>query len=242
MIPNPACIITRKRPDGWPLLRMRWENLLFLHWRWEKEDLQKRLPDGLTVDTHEGQAWLGVVPFFMRKVHPTGMPCLPWVSNFLELNVRTYVRDEKGRPGVWFFSLACNQPLAVRAARWSYGLNYVDARMNARMKNNILEYRSTRGGCETRLVYEPARAGDCATPGTLEDFLLERYVLFTRTRSGSLASGEVHHTPYQWRHANVEEWDFGAAEADTFHPPKRAPDHQAVALPVNVAAWPIRTG
>lgn len=98
-------------------MRQRWEKLLFLHWAWDAAEVQRTLPLGLTVDTFEGRAWLGVVPFFMRDVRPAWVPSVPGISNFLELNVRTYVFDGRGRPGIWFYSLDCNQRLAVRAAR-----------------------------------------------------------------------------------------------------------------------------
>ena len=116
---------------GSAVMYQRWSELLFLHWRWEVEDLQRRLPEGLHVDLHEGEAWLGVVPFFMDRVRPRFLPAVPWVSWFRELNVRTYVHDDEGRPGVWFFSLDCEQPVAVRLARWLFRLPYFDAAMKA---------------------------------------------------------------------------------------------------------------
>ena len=106
-------LAARERPQGFPVMRQRWSGLLFLHWPVEISLIQKRLPPGLHVDTFDGQAWLGVVPFFMQRVRPIGLPPVPWLSWFLELNVRTYVHDDAGNPGVWFFSLDCDQPVAV---------------------------------------------------------------------------------------------------------------------------------
>lgn len=83
-------LVERQRPSGPVVLLQRWENLLFLHWRFEPEAVQATLPPGLTVDTHEGWAWVGVVPLFMRDVRPRFVPPVPLVSDFLELNVRTY--------------------------------------------------------------------------------------------------------------------------------------------------------
>jgi len=91
----------------------RWRRLLFLHWDWDVAAVQATLPAGLTVDPWEGRAWLGVVPFRMEGVRPRFLPAMGGLSNFPELNVRTYVRDERGRAGVWFYSLDCAQPIAV---------------------------------------------------------------------------------------------------------------------------------
>ncbi len=88
----------RELPDAAPVGRQRWKDLLFLHWQVPVEAVQARLPEGLTLDVHEGAAWLGVVPFFMQRIRPVYLPPVPWLSWFLELNVRTYVHDREGRP------------------------------------------------------------------------------------------------------------------------------------------------
>lgn len=231
----------RERPGGWPVLFMRWERLLFLHWAWDPGTIQKTLPEGLRVDTHEGQAWLGVVPFFMRRVHPTGLPCAPWLSDFLELNVRTYVYDAQGRPGVWFYSLTCNQPVAVELARRFFHLNYVHGRMEAQIAAGAVSYRSRRGGGpQAEFHYQADGPTRAAAPHSLEFFLIERYHLFSAARNGRIYSGRVHHAPYQTAPAAVKTWSFVPAEADGFEFPGRGPDHALVADDLSVTAWPIR--
>ena len=106
-----------------PVMRQRWERLTFLHWPYDPADVQRLLPVGLTVDTLDGAAWVGLVPFFMR-VHTPGDRGVPWVSNFCETNVRTYVRDRDGRAGIWFLSLDAARLGAVAVARASYQLPY----------------------------------------------------------------------------------------------------------------------
>lgn len=231
----------RQRPKGWPVLHMRWEKLLFLHWRWDVKDLQRRLPAELVVDTFQGAAWLGIVPFFMRRVHPTGLLAIPWLSDFLELNVRTYVTDRHGRPGVWFFSLACNQPIAVELARRTFGLNYVQATMSAPIDNSgWCYYHSQRkGAAASHIEYRPAFSGDPAQIDTLEHFLVERYVLYSRSPTGHLLSGRVHHPAYQITQAEVRACDFSAALADGFPDPGRAPDYMHTSLDQAVEAWSV---
>ena len=120
----------RVRPTRRPVMRQSWDDLFFLHWEYAAEAIQSRLPAGLTVDTFEGKAYLGVVGFRMNAVRPLGLPALPWLSYFNELNVRTYVRDASGEPGVWFFSLDCDRAPAVVIARAGFGLPYEHAAMS----------------------------------------------------------------------------------------------------------------
>ena len=235
-----ARLACRERPAGRAALRMRWENLLFLHWAWDAAAIQKTLPAGLRVDVFEGRAWLGVVPFFMRRVHPVGLPCVPWLSDFLELNVRTYVSDASGTPGVWFYSLACHQPVAVEIARRFFHLNYVHAGMKAAFGQKEVAYQSRRQGQTAAFRYAADGAPAAALPGTLEFFLLERYVLFSTGRDGGIFSGRVHHAPYQFAPARVEEWSFLPAAEDGFADSGRPPDHRHFSAGVDVEAWALQ--
>lgn len=198
-------LAVRERPDTLPVMFQRWRDLLFLHWEIEANLIQARLPDGLQVDLHEGKTYLGLVPFFMKKVRPKFLPALPWLSNFMELNVRAYVHDEQGRPGVWFFSLDCNQAIAVELARKFFHLPYQHARMESR--GAIYECQR-KGKTETaRYEFTPVPSGEVAKPGSLEFFLLERYLLFSDTRSGRLKCGQVHHPPYTFAKAPIQRAD-----------------------------------
>ncbi|MBC8141215.1 MAG: DUF2071 domain-containing protein, partial [Armatimonadetes bacterium] len=97
-------------------MRQDWLDLLFVHWTVDADAVQALLPPGLTVDTFNGAAYIGLVPFAMRNVRPVFCPAVPGLSHFLEINVRTYVHDERGAPGVWFFSLDAANPVAVARA------------------------------------------------------------------------------------------------------------------------------
>src|SRR5918992_4461493 len=115
-------------PDGTWALGMSWRDLLFMHWPVRADFLRPLVPPALKLDTFDGSAWVGVVPFRMTGVRPRFVPPVPGMSAFPELNVRTYVTPAatKEKPGVWFFSLDATNPLAVRAARWTYHLPYFD--------------------------------------------------------------------------------------------------------------------
>src|SRR6478672_3750252 len=158
-----------------PVMFQRWFHLLFLHWPVSPDMVQGTLPKGLQVDTFDGSAWVGIVPFFMRGVRPAGFMSVPGISNFLELNLRTYVRDLSGRPGIWFYSLDANQALAVCIARACFSLPYEFVEINATVCDGEIDYRSRRFGSKSslRYRYRPTEKLGEAKLGTLEFFLIE---------------------------------------------------------------------
>jgi uncharacterized protein len=123
---------------------MVWHDLLFAHWPCAAEVLQPRLPVGLALDTFDGRAWLGVVPFRMSGIRPRCLPPIPGLRAFSELNVRTCAVAE-GKPGVWFLTLDASSQFAVRCARTFYHLPYRDARITcSALADGWIHYQSHR--------------------------------------------------------------------------------------------------
>ncbi len=215
-------LAVRKRPPRKELMFQSWRNLLFVHWIVDPGLVQAKLPQGLTVDCFDGNAYLGVVPFAMRNIRFRGTPSIPGISNFLELNLRTYVYDRHGNPGVWFFSLDCDQPLAVWAARSLFHLPYKHATMNSReCSNSRRQFHSgrlpqSRNKLCSRFDWTVEQESNLATPGTLEFFLVERYLLFSVNRQGTLFTGQVHHPPYQLSRAFVNSCETNLFELNGF--------------------------
>jgi uncharacterized protein YqjF (DUF2071 family) len=222
----------------------QWRDLLFLHWEYSATEIQTTLPDGLFVDTHHGKAFLGVVPFFMRNIRPRFVPPVPGISNFMEMNLRTYVHDRAGVPGVWFYSLDANQWLAVKIARRFFHLPYEHAEMKStRAAEGRIRYESLRTGARangTRCVFEyaPGAALPQPEPGSLEFFLVERYRLFCSPPDG-LQRGAVHHEPYPLSRAEVSAWDENLLQLDGFTPTGRPPDHVVMSRGVDVTVYPL---
>ena len=213
-----------------------WRHLLFMHWRMDPEDLQSQLHDDLTIQEFDGAAWLGFVPFSMERIRPCWSVPLPGVSWFLETNVRTYVQHENGLRAVWFFSLDANSRIAVRIARWFWNLNYIDCRMELHRECDKLRYRGQRLSSPNR-AYDVRCRIPSATPkraanGSLEEFLLERYTLLSRSRGGEYWSGQVHHTPYKFVPVN----DLQCEETLTcgLRNTAAAPDHAVYSPGVDV--------
>lgn len=226
-------------------MSQRWSRLLFLHWQVDAELLRPTLPAGLHLDTFQGEAHLGVVPFFMERVRPRFLPTVPGLSWFLELNLRTYVHDEEGRPGVWFYSLDANQAVAVELARNLFHLPYQHARMSAEVAGEKVDYRSTRkspaNSPEAVYNYQPAGPLQRAEPGTREFFLLERYLLFSVDGKERLKVGQVHHEPYPFQEATCPAPSTLPFAWNDFPEPKEEPCSVLYSPGVDVEVFPLRT-
>ena len=210
ILPIQNRLAERDLPKLPTVMHQRWEELLFLHWAFDPQIIAKDLPPGLRVDTFEGMAWVGIVPFSMRNIRPRFLPPVPGLSNFPELNLRTYVVDEHGRPGVWFYSLDTPKRLPNWIARTFFHLNYRLARIQIEDKGSLRSYRSelwTETDWDTPQEYEWKRVGArfTAEPGSLDFFLVERYRLFAYNKKKTqLMSGQVHHEPYPLQQVNLE--------------------------------------
>ena len=197
---------TPKNHRGW-IGRQQWGQLLFAHWPANYENLREKIPSEFELDTFDGDPWVGVVPFVMSGVRLRGLPPVPGVSRFLELNLRTYIRY-RGRSGVYFFSLDANQPIAVWAARTFFHLPYFRSRMSIGSEDGSIRYKSQRIHAGV-----PTAAFDCTyrgdkqietSAGDLAEWLTERYCFFTRASSGAIYRGDIHH----------QKWPLQSAAAD----------------------------
>ena len=194
-----------------PALAMVWQDLLFAHWPVPEDTLRALLPrttPALELDTFQGQAWLGIVPFRMSGIRRRYLPPIPGTTAFPELNVRTYVRVN-GRPGVWFFSLDAASWPAVRAARFCFHLPYFDATMACETGDGWIRYASRRrhpreGRAELTGRYRPNGPVFHSEAGSLEDWLTARYRLFAVGRQGKLWRGEIQHAPWPLQRAEAE--------------------------------------
>lgn len=219
-----------------------WRRLLFLHWRFDPKIIQPLLPNGLTVDTFDGSAWVGVVPFEMRDIRPRGFPAVPVLSHFLELNLRTYAIDANGLPGVWFISLSANRKIAVDVARIWFGLPYFWSRMSRKTgPNQWITDRCRRFSDRERrichLSFRPVGEPSEASFATLDYFLIERYFLFSSLRQTGLHSGQVFHPRYRIQPVELGECDPQLFPVDGLPPPATQPDHVAYSPGVDVEVF-----
>ena len=209
------------------------------------------IPASLELDTFDGFAWAGVVPFWMDRLRArlpgTVAATIPFARGFPELNLRTYVRSKiTGRAGVFFFSLDAASPLAVAGARSLFHLPYFLANMvRETASDGTVRYKSRR-----LLTTVPAnlqanyrgngRAPDAqpSLPGTLEHFLTERYCLYT-TSGRRVLVGNIHHRPWPLERAEAEFRTNTLAHAHGISLPDRPPIlHFSKALDVYI--WSLR--
>src|SRR5579883_1265557 len=203
---------TSHRP--WPLpnaqwvMTQRWNDLLFAHWPVSPAQITPLLPDNLVVDTFDGEAWVGIVPFWMDQIRMHRWPEIPGANRFPELNLRTYVREaHTNLGGVYFFSLDAANPLAVAGARLFFKLPYYWSKMRIDHWDN----REFRYSSQRRFAKLPARfraryrsLGQASDKQGLEQFLTERYALYTADRGGALFKGNIHHLPWPLERAEAE--------------------------------------
>lgn len=181
-----------------------WESVSFLHWRVDAAAVRALLPAGLELDLFDGEAWVSLVPFLIRNFRITGTPPIPWVSKFPETNVRTYVVDQRGERGVWFFSLDADRLLAVLGARAGFFLPYFWSRMRVEGQHYVSE-RVWPGPtpASSNITIEPGGAID---PNDLDVFLTARFRLYT-TVARQLVYGQIEHRPWPLRKGRVQRLD-----------------------------------
>jgi uncharacterized protein len=232
-------------PEAAPLMHQSWHHLLFLHWEVPAAELQALLPPGLDLDTHEGIAYVGLIPFTLSGVRPAGVPAMPGLSTFHEVNVRTYVHRNGRDPGVWFFSLDASSMLAVTAARAAYHLPYFNAAIDFNASGEplpVVDFQARRDDsrgampANAHIRYRPVEgAVQPARPNTVEHFLMERYILYAADEAKDLYKARVHHQPYPIQRAEVLELEETLVwSAGVKRPQEPVFRHYAQSVDVNV--------
>jgi uncharacterized protein YqjF (DUF2071 family) len=230
----------RRRPGGLPAGFQHWRRLLFVHWPLAPDLLRPLVPPGLSLDLYEGMAWVSLTPFVVQAARPLGAP--RWLGlSFLETNVRTYVHVAGRQPGVYFFSLDAASLLAVVGARTTLDLPYLYAHGREDHSASAVDYRLRRCAdpwavCHAR--YAPGEPTGSAEPGSLDFFLIERYLLHVQ-RGRSLWTVQVHHRPYPLQRVNSLRLDQTLVSADGL-PPVAGTPLAHFSPGVNVAIFPPR--
>lgn len=196
-----------------------WENLVYLHWAYEPEQVQSLLPEGLLVDTFAGNAYVGLIPFQMRGIGLPHLPAVPYLGTFPEVNVRTYV-IRNGIPGVWFFSLDINRMLPTFVARTTYSLPYCFGKVshgvqkvgNASVVETLVQRRWPHGEeASTQLRVEVGNKID--VPSDFEHFLSARWGLYSQTLRKKIRYAPVSHEPWPLHRATALHIDDSLVQA-----------------------------
>jgi uncharacterized protein YqjF (DUF2071 family) len=194
----------------------RWSHLVFIHWRVDVADVAPLLPAGLTPDTFDGSSWVGLIPFVLDRATVFGSPPVPYFGDFVEVNVRLYAVDERGRRGVVFVSLEASRLAAVLAARAIFALPYMWSRTTLERDGDRFDYRARRHGAPGAVSHIVARASNVPVHSDpLADFLSARWALFTRVRGRTLYLRN-HHEPWPLFEAELVELDDSLLAAAGF--------------------------
>jgi uncharacterized protein YqjF (DUF2071 family) len=220
-------------PDGPWAQAQSWIDLAFLHWRIDERELARLVPASVELETYDGSAWLGITPFLLSGLRLRGLPPLPRVSRFEELNVRTYVTRD-GKPGIWFFSLEAASRAAVEGAKRLYRLPYHRSRMQHERIGDVVHYESARSGAAFSGRYRGDGPLFQARPGTLEHFLTERYCLYAADGNKAYRA-EIHHPPWNLQrgeaHVDLNTMPPVSLPAD--------PPHVLFSARQDVVVWPL---
>lgn len=207
-----------------PVMTQQWRDLAYLHWRYDPQEVAELLPPGLEVDTYDGSAWVGLVPFHMVNIAPRRLPAVPYFGTFPETNVRTYVVGPEG-PGVWFNSLDINRLLPVLVARTAYRLPYMWGTMEINRSPGRISYRAQRRwprSANTSSLVTVEIGDEIAQPTDLHHFLSARWGLYTMLGS-RLAHAKVDHEPWPLREASVVDLRDNFVQAAGYGPPHGEP-------------------
>jgi uncharacterized protein len=231
----------REKPIGRIRFLQNWLELLFLHWVYDPEEIQALLPKGLYVDTYKGKGYIGVIPFLMSDIKPAFFGNSLSGISFYELNVRTYVYDDKGVPGVWFFSLDASSWLATKIGQYFFHLPYHSSTFKVIYRaDGWIDYQCTRSQSKSAsFLYRKGGLKGLASTETLEFFLLERYHFFAANKKDRLFRVSVHHSPYQIYETEVASWNQQPLVWNKLCSIDENPVHQMMTKGLSVDIYPI---
>ena len=229
-----------------PIFYQEWHNLLFLHWKVKKDAFDQLIPSDLEVDTYNDSAWIGIIPFQMKRLRPRYLSSFPPVSNFTEVNLRTYVKDKYGRKGVWFFSLDTSNRLGNFIAYNFFHLNYRYSKTYFEISNR------NKYSCKIDLkqpgipvqVFEWEDDPDTnyfkSNSTSLDFFLTERYRLYSYDhKRKKLLTGAITHEPYKLYTPKLIKYGTGLFESNKISATIDNPDSVIASKMVKVKVFPL---
>lgn len=190
------------------ILRQRWSEATFLHWRVDPSVVEPFMPAGCSPDVIDGSTFVGLIAFQMSQSSFFGGPRIPWLGNFPEVNVRLYSIDEHGQRGVVFLSLEASHLIPVVVARAAFNLNYQWASMKLEKRDGQVAYRTKRHGrpkAASHIIIRPTKdptANAALSEDPIATFLTARWG-FHETHFGSTIYCRNRHEPWPLQHGEL---------------------------------------
>ena len=219
----------------WPLPEdlwkyyQEWNHTVFLHWKVKPQLLKSWLSPQLKLDLFEDYAWISVVIFRMERIRPRGVPSFPPVSNFGEINIRTYVKY-KGKQGVHFLSIEASNPLSSFIARKVSELPY----RYSKMKYGESDCHSVNTEYQDELSFSFKIGDSIIQKSSLDIWLTERYALFQDAGS-SMNAFDIHHVQWPLYSASITDLRLKYPRYNDLL--KGGPDQMHYSPGVQVLAW-----
>lgn len=220
-------------PQGKWRYYQEWNRSLFLHWKMPTHIIQPLIPGGLTLDRFDQEAWVSLVAFTMEKIRPRGLPAVPVISNFHELNLRTYVTKD-GKPGVFFLHISAQKAFSAWLAKKLSGLPYQKAEIGEKQYGASKTYSSVTQKKELKLNVEFSLGGDVTTKSALDKWLTERYCLYL-DRGDRLCRYDIHHAEWNLRSIDLSRLTIDSTLGEFAF--DRYPDLMHYSEGVKVLAW-----
>lgn len=218
-----------KIPDSPWKFYQEWNNAIFLHWEVELSELKKFVPEELEIDLFDGKPWISVVAFTMEKIRPKNLPPFPPISNFHEINIRTYIKSNN-KTGVYFLNIEGGTKLSCQVAKAMSELPYRFSKMK-RSKN---QFESGNSEFNDKLNVEYAIGEELTTKTNLDKWLTERYALFQDTEK-SINTFEIHHLEWPINEISIQKLEFNYPRFETLI--KNKPKKVQYSHGVKVIAW-----
>lgn len=215
-------------PGNWKFYQ-EWNNLVFLHWQVELDELKKFVPAELEIDLFEGAPWVSLVAFTMERIRPRNLPPFPPVSNFDEINIRTYVKSNN-KTGVYFLSIEGGTAASCKIAKGISELPYRYSKMKRR--NGLFESSNTKYADRLKVEFQ---IGDpLKNKAALDLWLTERYALF-QDAGQAINEFEIHHLEWPVHSIDLKLVDLQYSRFENLI--SNTPDHMHYSPGVKVMSW-----
>lgn len=217
-------------PQGNWQYYQEWNNALFLHWKIPYDELRKSVPERLDLDTFEGEAYISLVAFQMQKIRPKYLPAVKFISDFEEINLRTYVIKD-GKAGVYFLNIEAEKYLSAFVARKLSGLPY--EKSNILRKGNRFTSQNTLKKFHLEAEFEAKEKLQAKTG--LDHWLTERYCLYLEDRN-QLFRFDIHHKEWEIKNVEIKKLNL-SYQLKNNYPINGKPDFIHYSEGVKVLAW-----
>lgn len=203
-------------PQGNWIYYQEWNRALFLHWAVPYELLRKCVPSSLNIDTFEGNCYVSLVAFTMEKIRPKYLPPVSYISDFDEINVRTYI-DNDGKKGVYFLNIEAGKTISAFIAKAISGLPYEKANIQRTEKsyhsNNLKKGFTLNAEFEVKEIM--------VDKTELDKWLTERYCLYL-DQENKLYRYDIHHKEWEIKKVDIKslnvDYKIGEINLNTLQP------------------------